>query len=54
MALYFLKIFTNNKSFCGHLFPVNSILILTVCWAIPILGLLPTILGKNGCLGSVG
>jgi len=45
------KIFTNSKEVCGRTFPVNSILWLAVCWALPFFGLLPTILGKNGCLG---
>jgi len=45
------KIFTNNKEVAGRNVPVNSILLLAVCWAIPFFGLLPTILGKNGCLG---
>jgi len=45
------KIFTNHKEVAGRNVPVNSILLLAICWAIPFFGLLPTILGKNGCLG---
>merc|ERR1719266_176903 len=45
------KIFTNRKEVAGRNVPVNSILLLAICWAIPFFGLLPTILGKNGCLG---
>jgi len=45
------KIFTNIKLIRGNYVPINSILILLVCWLIPFLGLLPTIFGKNGCLG---
>jgi len=45
------KIFTNHKEVAGRNVPVNSILLLAVCWAIPFFGLLPTLLGKNGCLG---
>merc|ERR1712080_328440 len=45
------KLFTNTKLIRGKHFPLNSFIILLVCWLIPLFGLFPTILGKNGCLG---
>lgn len=47
------QIFTNTKIILGHQVPVNSILLLSLCWVLPLLSLLPTILGVNGCFGSV-
>merc|ERR1712032_390223 len=45
------KIFTNNKLIAGHEVPVNSMLLLTVCWLIPLITLIPTLNGRNGCMG---
>jgi len=44
-------IFTNYKEVNGRKVPVNSILILFLCWLIPILMLLPSYTGAKGSMG---
>jgi len=44
-------IFTNNKEVKGRNIPINSIIILFLCWLIPILMLLPSFTGTEGKMG---
>jgi len=45
------SIFTNNKNIKGHKLPINSLIILFLCWLIPILMLLPSFTGTEGKMG---
>ena len=59
-GLYFLYFWTVFPVFLdciswifGLYFSTPSMLLLTVCWLIPLLTLIPTLNGKHGCMGFV-
>jgi len=45
------KIFTNYKEIKGRKIPINSFIILFLCWLIPFLMLLPSLTGVEGSMG---
>eukprot|EP00092_Neocalanus_flemingeri_P009633 GFUD01010370.1.p1 GENE.GFUD01010370.1~~GFUD01010370.1.p1 ORF type:complete len:420 (-),score=66.22 GFUD01010370.1:529-1788(-) len=45
------SIFTNNRDIGGHKVPINSLIILFLCWIIPMLMLLPSFTGTQGKMG---